>query len=49
MEYEPKIKWVKRANQWCLTTYELDKKTNKMVNRQTWSREYPALPEKSEV
>jgi hypothetical protein len=37
------VKWVKRANAWALIEPELDKKTNKMKNKITWSYEEPTI------
>ena len=41
----PTIKWVKRANMWAVTTYEFDKKKNKVVNKVSWHLEKPTLEE----
>ena len=38
-----RIKWVKRANAWATIEPELDKKTNKMKNKITWSYEQPKI------
>lgn len=37
----PKIKWVKKASQWCSTYFEEDKKGN-LIQRQDWSSEKPS-------
>ena len=44
MANEAKVKWVKAAGMWCLTTYEVDKKTGKLINKVTWHNERPEIP-----
>ena len=41
MKDERRVKWVKAANAWCVTTYEFDKKKNRLVNRVEWHTENP--------
>lgn len=47
MNPKPTIKWVKAANAWCKTTYEMDKKKGKLVNRVAWFDEKPSLDDEA--
>lgn len=39
-KFNIKVKYVKKATQWC-TTYFIKDKTGKLIQRQSWSMEKP--------